>query len=357
MTADFLIIGGGIAGAVAAARLAPLGKVVLAEAEAVPGYHASGRSAAVFLGAYGLPVVQALNEASREEHAARGVLAPRGLMLVGRREDEAAFRADAAALALDEIDPAEAVAEVPLLAPDRLAFAARGADGQDIDTDRLLQSCLREARAAGARVLTGARVAAIARAGAGWVATTPAGKIAARVLVNAAGAWVDEVARMAGVRPLGFTPRRRSMARVPVPGGHDARAWPMLIGAGERWYAKPDAGALIVSPSEEDPAPPEDAWADDTVLAEGLARFEAMTTAPVARLLRSWAGLRTFAPDRVLVIGPDPAAPDFLWMAGQGGYGFQTAPAAGRLLADLVAGRAPGLDPATVAALAPARFA
>jgi D-arginine dehydrogenase len=167
---------------------------------------------------------------------------------------------------------------------------------------------------------------------------------------------VDDVAWMAGVQPLGFTPLRRSMARIPAPGGHDVTHWPMLFGPGEDWYAKPDAGALIVSPAEEHPMAPHDAFADDMVLAEGLARYEAMVTEPVTRLLSNWAGLRTFSPDRVLVIGRDVRRPDFIWCAGQGGYGFQTAAAASRLLADLVAGRAPELDAGLVAQLSPARF-
>ena len=167
---------------------------------------------------------------------------------------------------------------------------------------------------------------------------------------------VDQVAAMAGVRPLGFTPYRRSMARIPAPGGQDVGRWPMMFGPGEDWYAKPDAGALIVSPAEEDLMEPHDAWADDMVLAEGLARYEEMVTEPVTRLLASWAGLRTFAPDRVLVIGPDVGEPSFFWLAGQGGYGFQTCPAASRLAADLIAGRMPELDAGLVAQLDPARF-
>jgi D-arginine dehydrogenase len=158
------------------------------------------------------------------------------------------------------------------------------------------------------------------------------------------------------VRPLGFVPNRRSMARIPAPGGHDISKWPMLFGAGETWYAKPDAGALIVSPAEEDPQEPHDAWADDMVLAEGLARYEEMVTEPVTRLISNWAGLRTFSPDRVLVIGRDPRESDFFWLAGQGGYGFQTCPAASRLAADLIGGRATGLSPCLVHALDPARF-
>ena len=166
----------------------------------------------------------------------------------------------------------------------------------------------------------------------------------------------DHVALMAGVRVMDLTPLRRSMARLPAPGGHDVSRWPMIFGARETWYAKPDAGALIVSPAEEDAMDPHDAWADDMVLAEGLARYEAMMTEPVTRLLANWAGLRTFAPDRVLVIGRDQVDPSFLWFAGQGGYGFQTAPGASALLAEIAAGIAPSVGQQTADAVNPARF-
>ncbi|TMV82614.1 FAD-dependent oxidoreductase [Thioclava sp. BHET1] len=264
MDSDFLIIGGGIAGVSAAARLSHLGSVTLLEAEDTLAHHASSRSAALYEPNYGLPPVLELTRASRAHlaEAEGGVLSPRGLMIVGNPEE----------------------------------------------------------------------------------------------LLKAAGPWADHVAGLAGLAPLGLTPYRRSMARIPAPGGHDVSRWPMLFGVGESWYAKPDAGALIVSPAEEDPMEPHDAFADDMVLAEGLARYEEMVTEPVTRLLANWAGLRTFAPDRVLVIGPDPRDGDFLWSAGQGGYGFQTAPAASRLLADLAAGQAPEIASATVQALAPGRL-
>ena len=155
---------------------------------------------------------------------------------------------------------------------------------------------------------------------------------------------------------MGLQPMRRSMARIPAPGGHDVSGWPMLFGVGENWYAKPDAGALIVSPADEHPMAAHDAFADDMVLAEGLARYQAMVTEPVTRLLSSWAGLRTFAPDRVLVIGPDPVEPSFIWLAGQGGYGFQTCAAASLLGADLVGGGGLQLEAGLVAALSPGRF-
>jgi glycine/D-amino acid oxidase-like deaminating enzyme len=357
MDADFLIIGGGIAGVSAAARLSQMGSVVLLEAEGALAHHASGRSAALYEPRYGAAPVVALSLASEAEfRSLAGVLSPRGLLMVAKAGARAAFEADLDAMDFDRIGLEAARAMVPILNPDMVAHAAYAAHAEDVDTDLLLQGFLRQAKGRSARVLTRARVTGIARDGAGWRVESGAGTLTARMLVNAAGAWVDEVARLAGVRPLGFTPLRRSMARIPAPGGLDVNRWPMLFGPGEDWYAKPDAGALIVSPAEEHPMAPHDAWADDMVLAEGLARYEEMVTEPVTRLISSWAGLRTFAPDRVPVIGRDLREPSFFWLAGQGGYGFQTCPAASRLAADLIGGRMPELEAGVVAALSPARF-
>jgi glycine/D-amino acid oxidase-like deaminating enzyme len=276
------------------------------------------------------------------------------MLLAGPGED-ATFATDAAHMGLDQLSPQEAQAMVPILDPRHITAAAYHASAWDLDTDRMVQHFARAIRANGA-VRTSAPVSAIARDTL-WQVTTKGETLTARHLVNAAGAWADRIAAMAGIAPLGLTPLRRSMARMPAPGGHDVTKWPMLIGAGETWYAKPDAGAWLVSPAEEDPVTePHDAFPDDMVLAEGIARYQPFVTEEVTRVTSSWAGLRTFAPDRCLVIGPDPSEPSFLWSAGQGGYGFQTAPAASQLLADLVAGRAPVLDPATVAALSPSRL-
>ena len=354
---DFIIIGGGIAGISAAARLSALGSVTVLEAEGALAHHASGRSAALYEPRYGAPAVVELSLASEAYfRAAEHVLSPRGLMSVAKADQRAAFDAEVRDFQLEEVSVDAARAVVPVLNPEVVAFAAVADHAWDIDTDLLLQGFAREAKGRGAQIVTGARASAIRRGGEGWQVVTPQGEFTGRVLVNAAGAWVDQVAVMAGVRPLGFRPLRRSMARIPAPGGHDIARWPMIFGAGEAWYAKPDAGALIVSPAEEDPQEPHDAWADDMVLAEGLARYEEMVTEPVSRLISNWAGLRTFSPDRVLVIGRDSQVPDFFWLAGQGGYGFQTCPAASQLAADLIGGRASGLSEALVAALDPARF-
>ncbi len=357
MEHDFLIIGGGIAGLSAAAELSGLGRVLVLEAESALAHHASGRSAALYEPRYGLaPVVELSLESEAAFCAMDGMLTPRGMMIVGAAEHAAQMQVDSANFHLEPVTMAEARSIVPIL-NERVMFASYGAHAWDIDTDLLLQGHVKRLRAAGGQVVTGARVTAIARVSGGWQVTTGAGTYSARVLVNAAGAWVDQVAQMSGVRPLGFTPLRRSMARIPAPGGHDVSRWPMIFGAGETWYAKPDAGALIVSPAEEHQVEPHDAWADDMVLAEGLARYEDMVSEPVTRMIANWAGLRTFSPDRVLVIGRDPVEPAFFWVAGQGGYGFQTSPAASRLVADLLGGRAPAVSDGLVAALSPARFA
>ena len=356
MSSEFIVIGGGVAGLSAGAKLSDLGRVVVLEGESALGYHASGRSAAMFEAQYGLPATIALNLASAEAHRAGGYLSPRGLMLIAHAEEGEAFRAEADSMKMGAITVPEAVAMVPILNPDAVGHAAYDADAWDLDTDRILQDHARAIRAAGGEVLTNHGVSAIRRSGDGWSVEAGGATFEGRVLVNAGGAWADRIAEMAGVAALGIVPHRRSMARIPAPGGHDLRGWPMILGLHEAWYAKPDAGKLLVSPAEEDAVEPHDAWADDMVLAEGLARYEAMVTEPVTRLETSWAGLRSFAPDRTLVLGPDPSAPGFVWCAGQGGYGFQTSPAASRLLADLVGGRPPELDAAVVRALVPDRL-
>lgn len=356
MNSDILIIGGGVAGLSAAAALAPLGQVRLFEAEGSLGHHASSRSAALYEPRYGNPAVVALSLASGDFYHGSGLLSDRGFMCLDGAAHRERFLRHVKDFELEELSLNEALELFPILNPDTIAFAAHARHAWDIDTDALLQRYSRCARAAGADIRTRARVSGLRRQGGHWQVTEAGEVFTAPLLVNAAGAWADEVAVMAGVKPIGLQALRRSMARIPAPAGHDVRAWPMVIGGAEDWYMKPDAGALIVSPAEEDPMPPHDAFADDMVLAEGLARFEEAVTTPVTRLLANWAGLRTFAHDRVPVIGFDTTTPGFFWLAGQGGYGFQTAPAAAALVAELVAARPPGLEKAVAEALSPARF-
>ncbi|NVO54301.1 FAD-binding oxidoreductase [Rhodobacteraceae bacterium B1Z28] len=353
---DFLIIGGGIAGLSAGARLSRHGTVTVLEAEDALGYHASGRSAALFEQSYGPPSVVALNKAGAEYMRLEngGYLTQRGLMLVAAMDQADAFQNDRASLNMQSMSMDQAVSRVPILNPEAVGYVAISEAAFDIDTDRLLQDFARTIRHNGGTVLSKRKVTRICK-GPHW--TVEAGQVfEARNLVNAAGAWVDEIASMAGIAPIGISPRRRSMARLPAPGGHDVSNWPMMLGAGETWYAKPDAGKLLVSPSEADPVPPHDAYADDMILAEGIARYEALVTEPVTRVETNWAGLRSFAPDGTLVLGPDPTEPSFIWCAGQGGYGFQTAPAASQLLADLVTGKAPAIDKDMISMLTPNRL-
>ncbi len=285
-----------------------------------------------------------------------GLLSARGIMFLAGPGEEALLAQDIDEIDLTPISPSEAQAMVPVLDASKIVAAGWHEAAWDIDTDLMIQGYARMIRANG-RVITRAPVTAIARTGTGWAVTAGETTYEARVLVNAAGAWADEIARLAGIAPIGFTPKRRSMARIAAPEGHDVSRWPMTFGAGETWYMKPDAGALLISPADAEPTTPHDAWADDMVLAEGIARWEAHVTTPVTKMIANWAGLRTFSPDGNLVIGRDPHEPSFLWSAGQGGYGFLSAPAASRLLADLFAGRHSALDAATLAATDPARYA
>lgn len=347
------IVGGGIAGVSAAAVLAEAGhEVILFEAEPQFGYHASGRSAAIFEENYGNTTVRALNRATAPVLSEMDVLSPRAIMLLALQSAADQFRTDVTDLDMIEIPVAEARLRVPILS-DEVAFAAIHEGAMDVDTDALMQGFVKAARKAGARVETSAKVEAIST-GEGLRASGV--ECSADVIVNAAGAWADEVARLAEVAPVGLKALRRSMARLPAPGGQDVRDWPMLLGAGEAWYAKPDAGAWIVSPAEEDPVQPTDAWADDLVLAEGLARYEAHVTEPVTRVDSNWAGLRTFAPDRSLVVGEDPEVSGFFWLAGQGGYGFQSCAGAAVHLLAMIEGRDSPLGHEVTEAVAPGRF-
>lgn len=354
---DILIIGGGIAGLSVGARLAPHAAVTLIEAEDSLAYHSSGRSMALYEANYGMSSTIALARASGQFYLEdTDYLSPRGLMVVAKQGEEAALASDLDTMNLDAISAAEACAMVPILNPDVIIGAGYHEAAWDIDTDRMMQDFAKTIRSNGGKIITGAKATAI-RKDTRWAVETAKGEFEADLLVNASGAWADETAALAGVVPIGFTPCRRSVARIPPPGGLEVSGWPIFFGVGESWYAKPDAGSLCVSPAEEDPTTPHDAWAEDMVLAEGIAQYQEVVTEEVTRMQSNWAGLRTFSPDRHLVIGHDKLHPDFFWLCGQGGYGFLAAPAASQLAADLILGRASELGQAIIDQLSPHRFA
>lgn len=362
---EVAIIGAGIAGAGIAANFENASGVILLDQEGRAGHHSTGRSAAVFIQNYGNAPIRGLTRASGRFFRDAGsrdfaapLLSPRRILFVC--DDDTRGHLDdllAQSEGLREIDREEAVRVMPILDSNWVRGAAIEEDASDIDVDALHQGWLRRAREAGARLILDAPVTRSSREGGRWLIETPKGAISARVVVNAAGAWADRVAASFGVAGIGLQPMRRSMAVLPAPEGHATRDWPMTAEAGDRWYVKPETGRLLVSPADEDPVEPHDAYVDDMVLAEGLHRFEQAVTMPVTRVESSWAGLRTFAPDRTPVAGFEPTAEGFFWLAGQGGYGMQTAPALSALAAAMAEGRTPPTETeGLIEALSPARF-
>lgn len=347
---DFLIVGAGIAGASVAYFLAPHGRVVLLERESQPGWHSTGRSAALYMASYGTPQVRALTLASRAffDHPPAGfadapILTPRGALFVAapgqaeRLDEHLALLARQSPQAC-RLTPAQTLARVPVLRPGQVIGAALEPDASDIDVNTLHQGFLRGARRAGAQLVCDAELAAAERRGGSWQLQAGARRFSAPVLVNAAGAWCDEVARLAGVAPIGLQPMRRAAFTFAPPAGLDVAGWPCVIDAGEQWYLKPDAGVLLGSPANADPVPPQDVQPEELDIATGIARIEAATTLAIRRPIRTWAGLRSFVADGDLVGGFDAQAPGFFWVAAQGGYGIQTSAAMGEACAALARG-------------------
>lgn len=351
MDCDFLIVGAGIAGASVAYFLAPHGRVVLLEREAQPGWHSTGRSAALYMASYGTPQVRALTRASRAfldrpppGFAATPILTPRGALFVATPAQAELLDEHLALLARQSpqarrLDRAQTLALVPVLRPEQLLGGALEPDASDIDVHALHQGFLRGLRRHAGVLACAAEVTAIERDAAGWRVLAGALEYRAPLLVNAAGAWCDAIARLAGVAPIGLQPRRRSAFVFAPPPGMEVAHWPSVIAADEAWYLKPDAGVLLGSPANADPVPPQDVQPEELDIATGIARIEAATTLRIRRPLRTWAGLRSFVADGDLVGGFDPQAPGFFWLAAQGGYGIQTSAAMGEACAALLCGR------------------
>ncbi|WP_313135474.1 NAD(P)/FAD-dependent oxidoreductase [Paracoccus jeotgali] len=363
MKSDVIIIGGGIAGVSAGALIASGAQVTLLESESMIGHHTTGRSAAMFIRNYGGPAVARLNEIAEavfenpEGITDQPLLTPRGELHVARADEaEHLDRYLRDAEGMDRVTTEEALQLCPILRPEAAVHAAIERGARAIDTDLLLQGYARMLRRKGGRIETGAPVTAITHQAGTWRVETPKGTFEAPVLVNAAGAWADQVAGLAGLAPVGLVPRRRNAAILPAPAGHDVETWPMVVNAADRWYIKPEAGKLMFSPSDAVPSDPCDAWSDDMELAEGLDRFSQDVTYEVTRVERSWAGLRSFAPDLAPVVGFDPEATGFWWLAGQGGTGIQTAPALAALSAAGVLGQPSPVSDEVLASFSPQRF-
>jgi D-arginine dehydrogenase len=351
---DVAIVGAGMAGTSLAAAIGDRASTVVLEAEDAPGYHATGRSAAFWSETYGGPDIQPLTTASGPLLKAGGHLAPLGSLHIGRAEDEAAMDAFLAefsdsAVILDRVDPA---AFIPGLRPE-WTIGVQEASCAYIDVAALHAESIATARRAGVEIVTDAAFIGATRAQGVWAIETAAGRFQARILVNAAGAWGDGVATRAGVSPLGLQAYRRTMVQLRTePGAPDGM--PHVADFAGRFYFKPEPGGrLWLSPHDESPTDPCDAAPEEIDIAIAIDRFERVVDWRVAAVERRWAGLRTFAPDRLPIYGFDQDAPGFFWCAGQGGFGIQTAPAAALLAASLLLGTSP--NPA-VAAIDPARY-
>ncbi|MEY4100671.1 MAG: hypothetical protein RL300_1842 [Pseudomonadota bacterium] len=347
-TSDVLIIGAGMAGASAAYFLAPHAKVTLLERESQPGYHSTGRSAALYSETYGNATVRAITTASRsfyfcppEGCSPYPLVTPRGALIVGGVADHEALRQTLETMRalvpnIEWWTQDRILQRVPVLRPEAAIHGVYEPDAMDMDVHAIHQGFLRGARAAGAQVVCDAGVSRIHHDGHAWCVETAAGRFSAPVLVNAAGAWCDEVAQLAGVKPVGLVPMRRTALTCEVPTSLPIQDWPLVIDAAESFYFKPEAGLLLVSPANADPVPPQDVQPEELDVAIAVDRLEIATTLQIRQVWRKWAGLRSFVADKTPVVGYAPDAPGFFWLAGQGGYGIQTAPAMGELAAALV---------------------
>ncbi len=369
---DIAIFGAGIAGASLAWRLAGQRSVLLIERESQPGAHSTGRSAAMFMESYGPPAVRALTRASRDfyEHPPVGftdaaLLQARGALYLATPGQEALLaytRAELAATCpdLETLDATATLARVPCLRPELIHGALYDPGAQDIDVHALLQGFLRGFRKAGetggGMLRTGAALTRAGHDGQRWTLEFADGTaVRAGTVVNAAGAWADELAALFGATHIGLVPHRRSAFTFRAPEGVDASGWPAVVGVDESWYFKPDAGQLLGSPANTDPTVPHDVVPEELDIALGIHRIESVSTMTIRRPTSTWAGLRSFVPDGEMVIGFDATCPAFFWLAAQGGYGIQSA-AGASALADALLRDTPlpdglrrhGVDPATL---------
>ena len=349
--ADFVIIGAGIAGASAAYWLAPHGKVVILEREAHAGYHSTGRSAALYMASYGNEQVRALTLASKpffdapphgfSEHP---LLSPRGALMVAERGQELVLEQHWAVLeqmktGARRLTPAQACELSPALRSERIVDALIEPDAADMDVNAIHQGYLRGLVAQGGELRVNSEVVDLVRHEDRWIVTTKGNENwQALIVIDAAGAWADEIAHLAGATRVGLQPCRRSALLFTPEGFGDFSKWPMTYGASENWYFKPDARQMLVSPANADLVAPQDVQPEELDIAIAIDRIESVTHFKIRRPSHTWAGLRSFVEDHGLVGGFDEIQPGFFWIAAQGGYGIQTSPAMGEACAALVRG-------------------
>ncbi len=372
---DVIVVGGGIAGVSAAYEIAASARVLLLEREDQLAYHSTGRSAAMHTENYGNAAIRQLTLESRRFFLAppacfgtEPLLRPRGMLWIARADQAEALERELEhgrryVPSIHRIGPAEARALCPALRADYVAGAMMEPEAMDLDVHAIHQGYLKGLRQRGGRVVTGAEVTALRREGGVWQVASRADRWEAPTVVNAAGAWAGELGRLAGAIDIGLQPRRRTVAIADVGTEGEARGmkdWPCVIDVGESFYFKPESGHLMVSPADATPCEACDAQPEEIDVAQAIDRLERATSLRVRRVPHRWAGLRSFVADGSPVVGPDPRAPGFFWLAGQGGYGVMTSPAVARFGAGVVLDGHPpaeferiGLDPA---ALLPARL-
>ena len=346
-TADFLVIGGGIAGAAAAYELATHGSVVLLERESVAGYHTTGRSAALYTEAWERGIWRTLTVASRgflehppESFTEYPLLSPLPLLIIGRDDQRRLVEelaADAARnVEVAQLDDAAARALCPVLRPGYVSLSIFEPASREIDVDALHQGYLRGARRRGASVELGRKVERLDRTAAGWRVDSGQAEYQVSAVVNAAGAWCDDVARLGGVDPIGLVPKRRTAFTFAAPEGVTLDGLPMVVDVSEQFYFKPEAGQFMGSLAEATPMEPHDVRPEEIDVALAIERIQAATTLQITHVRRSWAGLRSFVLDGLPVVGEDPVAAGFYWLAGQGGAGIMTSSAMARLVTGLM---------------------
>jgi D-arginine dehydrogenase len=346
-TTEFLIVGGGVAAASTAYWLSRNAQVLLLEQESQAGYHSTGRSAALFMESYGTQQVRALTMASRaflqappDEFSDHPLLTPRGAMMVAEHGQDEMLSAHWEVLRQVTqkgrlLNTQEACEYFPVLRSEKILGGICEPDASDMDVHSIHQGYLRGAKQNGAQLVCNAQVTQIQRSGQVWQVLAGGHQYEARVVINAAGAWADAVAAIAGVVPIGLVPKRRSALIFEPPTDMNCGAWPMVVGIDESWYIKPDAGKLLGSPANADPVAPHDVQPEELDIAMAIDRIQTMTTLEIRRPIRTWAGLRSFVTDGDLVAGFDPQVDNFFWVAAQGGYGIQTSAAMGECCAAL----------------------